>query len=317
MRRVNTIVGFLAGLYLFTSCKSQDSGGGAPVRGPGKSPATVNCNVPNPPASCGDANSSTTSTTTGTTSTTGIPNTVVPNCSVASTSTTCPTITGCMWTGVACVPTMLPTVPTTTTGTTGTPAGTTTASQSGFCTPLETQAECASAPGCDWNGSSCTLTGMTAAPQPKSCTALSTAAKCAAGITCHWTGTVCNRPSVALNTTFAFGDGLSNVGTPGNPTINCNFSLLFQTDGNLAIFQGSNILWTSKTPGLGGNKFTFQSDGNTVIYNPTKVLWSTGTAASATKAPAYLLLSQAGNLAVLTSSNMILWDSKSTVAGCY
>ena len=314
MRHVNIIVGFLAGLYLFTACK-QDSGGGAPVRGPSNSPATINCNVPNPPASCGDANSSTTSTTTDTT---GIPNTVVPNCFVATTSTACPAITGCMWTGVACVPTTLPTIPTTT-GTTGTPAGTTTASQSGFCTPLETQAECASAPGCDWNGSSCTLTGMTAAPQPKSCTALSTAAKCAAGITCHWTGTVCNRPSVALNTTFAFGDGLSNVGTPGNPTINCNFSLIFQSDGNLVIFQGANPIWSKNPVNKNAATFKFTSDGRAGIYNSANALiWPVSDNSKTDgKGALYLLLSQAGNLAVLNSSNMILWDSKSTVAGCY
>ena len=323
MRHVNIIVGFLAGLYLFTACK-QDSGGGAPLRGPGNGAATINCNVPNPPASCTDANNSAaTTSTTGTTQTTSTTGTTPANCTGGTTTPTCQAISGCMWTGSLCVPTTLPTLPTatttSTTGTTGTPAGTPTVPQLTRCN-VNTQQKCSALPGCTWNGSSCSLTAMDQAPQPTSCNyaVLTTADECNQGETCHWTGSVCNRPSVGLNTTFAFGDGLSNVGTPANPTINCNFSLLFQTDGNLVIFQGSNILWTSKIPGLGGNKFTFQSDGNTVIYNatkvPTKVLWSTSTAA---KGALYLLLSQAGNLAVLNSSNMILWDSKSTVAGCY
>jgi hypothetical protein len=56
--------------------------------------------------------------------------------------------------------------------------------------------------------------------------------------------------------------------------------LLFQTDGNLVLYDGNqNALWSTHTQGSGATNLAFQDDGNIVLYdNNSNPVWSTGTA---------------------------------------
>ena len=46
----------------------------------------------------------------------------------------------------------------------------------------------------------------------------------------------------------------------------CKYRLVFQTDGNLVLYEGSTARWASHTHGRGAYA-TMQSDGNVVVYN--------------------------------------------------
>jgi hypothetical protein len=56
--------------------------------------------------------------------------------------------------------------------------------------------------------------------------------------------------------------------------------LLFQTDGNLVLYDGNqNALWSTHTQGSGATKLAFQDDGNIVLYDAnSNPVWSSGTA---------------------------------------
>lgn len=52
---------------------------------------------------------------------------------------------------------------------------------------------------------------------------------------------------------------------------------LLQNNGNLVIFSGSNVIWSSRsTRGLNNYCLVIQTDGNVVIYGGTT--WATNTA---------------------------------------
>jgi hypothetical protein len=60
-----------------------------------------------------------------------------------------------------------------------------------------------------------------------------------------------------------------------------NYTLTMQSDGNLALYQGSTGVWSSVTAGqdCSANQCNavFQADGNLAVYNGGKALWSSGT----------------------------------------
>jgi hypothetical protein len=59
---------------------------------------------------------------------------------------------------------------------------------------------------------------------------------------------------------------------------NGNYTLAMQTDGNLAEYGPSGVIWATNTTGS-GNHVSMQTDGNLVIYNSAgTALWQSGTA---------------------------------------
>jgi hypothetical protein len=186
--------------------------------------------------------------------------------------------------------------------------------QGSYCTPLNTSALCAAAPGCVWDGITCKLFGSGRAPQPTKCSPFDSEAMCRAGVGCQWISSRCLRPSVGLGTPFEKGDGLSSEGSSSNQLSNCSFSAIIQADGNFVINRGTGSpIWSAKTAGK-GFRTVFQPDGNLVVLNAANsVVWSTGTA---NKGAQGLLLTNNGNLIVVSIANTILWQSNSAVGGC-
>jgi hypothetical protein len=62
-------------------------------------------------------------------------------------------------------------------------------------------------------------------------------------------------------------------------TTNRNRKLVFQSDGNLVLYNAAGQpLWASGTHGKGGNLLSLQLDGNLVLYNAAgQPLWASGT----------------------------------------
>jgi CHAP domain len=81
------------------------------------------------------------------------------------------------------------------------------------------------------------------------------------------------------------------------------YMLTFQTDGNLVVYYVPTMhaLWSSRTGGLGANRFANQADGNLVVYRPSGAVWSSGTAG---RGAAVLEMQTDGN-AVLYLSGMV------------
>jgi hypothetical protein len=66
-------------------------------------------------------------------------------------------------------------------------------------------------------------------------------------------------------------------GIPGNHAI-------LQRDGNLVLYTtAGRALWSSQTSGHSGDRAVLQDDGNFVVYSGSKALWATGTYANRPK----------------------------------
>lgn len=88
------------------------------------------------------------------------------------------------------------------------------------------------------------------------------------------------------------------------------FSLVMQSDGNLALYQqGVGALWSSSTWGTNGLSAVMQGDGNFVLYSttPGQALWNSGTWSNP---GAYLVVQNDGNIVIYTSNARTpLWTS--------
>jgi hypothetical protein len=116
------------------------------------------------------------------------------------------------------------------------------------------------------------------------------------------------------STLFAVNDGLSSVGSTNVPGQNCNFSALFRSDGNFVVFQGSNAVWSTGTSGKSATRAQFQADGSFVVATASTALFNTATNG---KSATSMVLGKNGNLVILNSSGNVLWESKTSVVGCY
>ena len=66
---------------------------------------------------------------------------------------------------------------------------------------------------------------------------------------------------------------------PGHAIQSARAKLIFQTDGNLVVYdENDQARWSSRTNGRGGTRADFQTDGNLVVYNGSTPLWASGTA---------------------------------------
>lgn len=87
--------------------------------------------------------------------------------------------------------------------------------------------------------------------------------------------------SVGLDTSFASPSG--------------QFLLSFQPDGNLVLYEGETVLWSSGTDGEDADLLSMQADGNLVIYAGAVAVWSTETDGNE---GSYLVLQNDGNLVI-------------------
>ncbi len=97
---------------------------------------------------------------------------------------------------------------------------------------------------------------------------------------------------------------------PGQSIASANgrFRLLFQTDGNLVLYDDTerSAPWSSNTAGISAGSALMQTDGNLVVYDAQgRDHWSTGTPGNAN---AYLVVQPDGNLVVYRPDGGTPWD---------
>jgi hypothetical protein len=77
---------------------------------------------------------------------------------------------------------------------------------------------------------------------------------------------------------------------------NQQYSLLLERDGNLVLYAGRRVLWTSNTEGQEVQRCTMQLDGNLVLYSrKDQPVWSTSTS---DRPGSFLVLQNDGNLVI-------------------
>lgn len=88
---------------------------------------------------------------------------------------------------------------------------------------------------------------------------------------------------------------------------NRDYYLIFQSDGNLVVYDRNNqVLWDAKTSNR-GSRAEFQNDGNLVVYNRKgQPLFATNTS---DKNARTLVMQNDGNLVVYDAGNNALWGS--------
>ena len=83
------------------------------------------------------------------------------------------------------------------------------------------------------------------------------------------------------------------------------YKFIYQTDGNLVLYQGSQALWSSGTAGHGSGVCIMQSDGNLVIYvdndNP---IWASATSSHP---GSHFELQNDGNGVIYTPDGQAVW----------
>ncbi|MGW2402673.1 hypothetical protein ACWCYY_39635 [Kitasatospora sp. NPDC001664] len=121
-----------------------------------------------------------------------------------------------------------------------------------------------------------------------------------------WSTRTDNREPAVSGAVLEPGQGL----TSGQALVNLTYGpsvLTMQTDGNLVLANAGRALWSSRTWGNSGARFTLQPDGNAVVYAADgRALWSTGTWGHQ---GAYLVLRGDGNLVLYDADGVQIWAS--------
>jgi exopolysaccharide biosynthesis protein len=89
-------------------------------------------------------------------------------------------------------------------------------------------------------------------------------------------------------------------------SMNGDYTLQQQTDGNLVLYRGKTALWSTQTTGSGVYAL-MQTDGNFVVYQGTKALWNSGTGGNP---GATLAVQDDGNVVVYGKAGKALWSSR-------
>jgi hypothetical protein len=104
--------------------------------------------------------------------------------------------------------------------------------------------------------------------------------------------------------------GTNNVLTAGQllkslTSADGRFRFLYQSDGNVVLYQGSTPLWASGTHGPG--YAAMQADGNFVVYTPTSTpLWNTYTSSHP---GSYLVVQNDGNVVIYAPNGAAVWST--------
>jgi hypothetical protein len=113
-----------------------------------------------------------------------------------------------------------------------------------------------------------------------------------------------------------FSDGCSfSLGHEFEKDYKCDIgigTLIFQTDGNLVVYDSDwEARWSSGTAGR-GDRALFQSDGNLVVYNAAwQPLWSSGTVGRGK----YLIFQPNRDLVINDDGDKIVWSTGTYVSG--
>jgi hypothetical protein len=92
---------------------------------------------------------------------------------------------------------------------------------------------------------------------------------------------------------------------------NGKFRLSFQSDGNLILYKGDDVIWNTETTGNEGASFRFQTDGNAIIYKDERLLWSNNQDGNPNS---FLLVRNDGDFIQYDRESLkMLWDSGSSV----
>src|SRR5262249_50424351 len=81
------------------------------------------------------------------------------------------------------------------------------------------------------------------------------------------------------------------------------FVLVYQGDGNLVLYQGSNPLWWTSTNSPNPGFAVMQGDGNFVVYDSTGPVWWSGTGTPG----AFLVVQDDGNTVIYSPGSSPLW----------
>ena len=98
---------------------------------------------------------------------------------------------------------------------------------------------------------------------------------------------------------------------------NGEYVVKVQSDGNLVLYKGSEVLWASATHGKGREpyKMTMQSDNHLVLQDAdSKVIWAPdvyiGKDEHQWKEGGYAVLQDDGNLVVYDGANKAMWATE-------
>ena len=87
-----------------------------------------------------------------------------------------------------------------------------------------------------------------------------------------------------------------------------------QSDGNVVLYNGTNVIWSSKTNGRGSAPFKLimQNDGNLVMYDSTNAsTWSSNTRGVGV-APYNLIMQTDGNAVIYDATKRVTWSSNTS-----
>ena len=102
--------------------------------------------------------------------------------------------------------------------------------------------------------------------------------------------------------------------TPGQFLQNGNSKLILQQDGNLVLYRGTKVLWSTGTNKVAVRDAIMQGDGNFVLYRKdNKAIWASGTVG---KPGSYLGLQADGSLSIfLVPPPVAIWTAKPRPVG--
>jgi hypothetical protein len=90
------------------------------------------------------------------------------------------------------------------------------------------------------------------------------------------------------------------------------FSLLYQSDGNLVLYRDSGVaLWAANTSGTDAGSCTMQADGNLVLTTPSGApIWASSTAGNP---GSRLVVQDDGNLVIYRSDSVPIWATNTNI----
>jgi hypothetical protein len=125
--------------------------------------------------------------------------------------------------------------------------------------------------------------------------------------------------SVLWTNLLEFSAGSFRLSQGGSVSVG-SFSLVMQNDGNLVLYQQNGpVVWSTGTFGqnCGASQCfaDFQADGNLVVYNGSTLLWTSRT--SGNPGAALVFATQSPQLQIIAANQAVLWTDVSFSAGSF